>query len=491
VTIRSRRYLGSTLAWALLMAALVVESAVLALGLREAPDRAIIGLGTVALLAAACGVFLSARASRARAHALLDPLTGLPNRVLLDDRIEQAVRRSQRSGEPFAVVVVDLDGFKSVNDLRGHATGDAVLRLLAERFQEALRTSDTVARIGGDEFVVVSLGAGDDEEAAVLASRLRAALREPFVVDGARVEIDGSIGWAIHPADGETPAELLQRADVQMYATKHPGGGPVAPIGRGVDASVIRDVQAAVAQSELVVVYQPILDLKTGETRAAEALVRRLLPNRTLVPPADFVPHVERTALVRDLTLLVVRDALASRVLWEETGHDLGVSVNIPFRLLDDRTFVDGLARVLDTFEAPRGRLTLEVLPASVGSRTELDKRALTRLSELGVRLSLDDGGRTRSFSALRAIPFDELKIDASFVHGIGRNDVDAAIVHGLVDIGHGLGIPVVAEGVETREAWHVLARWGCDYAQGFFVAEPRPADEVADWLRARWPAVA
>ena len=165
--------------------------------------------------------------------------------------------------------------------------------------------------------------------------------------------------------------------------------------------------------------------------------------------------------------------------------------MNIPFRLLDDRIFVDGLARVLDSFEVPGGRLTLEVVPASVGSRTEFDERTLTRLGALGVRLSLDDGGRTGSFSALRAIPFDELKIDASFVHGIGRNDVDAAIVHGLVDIGHGLGIPVVAEGVETREAWRVLARWGCDYAQGFFVAEPRPADEVADWLRARWPAVA
>lgn len=459
--------------------------------LQTAPNRALAALASFALLAAAAGVFLSARASHARAHALHDPLTGLPNRVLLEDRIGQALRRSQRSGEPFAVVLVDLDGFKNVNDLRGHGTGDAVLRQLAARLEEALRTSDTVARVGGDEFVVVSLGAGDDEEAAMLAARLRSALREPFLVDGVTVEIDASIGWAIHPADGETATELLERADVKMYASKHEPGGLIAPLRPRVDPTVIRDVQDAVKQSELVVVYQPILDLRTGAPRGAEALVRRLLPNRTMAPPADFVPHVERTALVRDLTLLVVEDALTSRKLWAEAGSDLGVSVNIPFRLLDDRIFVDGLAGVLRAHDAPAGRLTLEVGPTSVGARTELDGRALTRLSKLGVRLSLDDGGRPGSIAALRAIPFDELKIDAALVHGIGRNDVDAAVVHGLVDIGHALKLPVVAEGVETREAWRALAAWGCDLAQGFFVAEPRPASELTDWLRGSWPAVA
>ncbi|MFO7571678.1 MAG: bifunctional diguanylate cyclase/phosphodiesterase [Gaiellaceae bacterium] len=491
MTIGSKRYIGGTLVWALLLAALVVMSGTLALALRNTPDRAILGVTCLAFLAGACGIYLSGRAISARSNALHDPLTGLPNRVLLEDRIEQALRRSARSGEPFAVVVVDLDGFKNVNDLRGHGTGDAVLRMLARRFEEVLRTSDTVARVGGDEFVVLSLGAGDDEETALLASRLRRALREPFTVNGTTVEIDGSIGWAIHPADGETPAELLERADVQMYATKHDTGADAASFRRGVDAAVIRDVQDAVEQSELVVVYQPILDLQTGEPHGAEALVRRLLPNHTLLPAAEFVPHVERTALVRDITLLVVTDALASQRLWVETGNDLAVSVNIPFRLLDDRIFVDRLAEVMRSFEAPANRLTLEVVPSSVGARSELDQRSLARLSALGVRLSLDDGGRQGSIAALRRIPFDELKIDAALVHGIGKNAVDAAVVHGLVDIGHALGLPVVAEGVETREAWRALAEWGCDYVQGFLVAEPRPAAEVAEWLRGRWPAVA
>lgn len=489
--IRSRRGIGVTLGWAVLLAGLVLAAGVFVVVLRGAPDRALIALATFALLAASVGVVLSARATRARATALHDSLTGLPNRVLLEDRIEQAVRHSRRAGEPFTVVLLDLDGFKSVNDLHGHRAGDTVLRQLARRLEGALRASDTVARIGGDEFVVVSRGAGDDEEAALLAARLRAAVREPLAIGGVAVEVDASIGWAIHPADGETPSELLERADVQMYTTKHDGAAEVTPLRRRVDAHVVRDLRDAVEQSELLVVYQPILDLRSGAVVAAEALVRRLRPNRTLVPPADFVPHVERTALVRDLTLLVVEDALAARELWAEVGSDLAVSVNVPFRLLDDRTFVDRLAGVLRSFDAPAGRLTLEVGPASVGARSELDRGPFARLSKLGVRLSLDDGGRPGSIAALRAVPFDELKIDAALVHGVGRNEVDAAVVHGLVGIGHALRLQVVAEGVETREAWRALAAWGCDRAQGFFVAEPRPAAEVADWLRGSWPAVA
>jgi diguanylate cyclase (GGDEF)-like protein len=491
VRIRSGRGIGVTLGWAALLAGLVLAAGVMVVALRSAPDRALIALASFALLAATAGVFLSARATRARATALHDPLTGLPNRVLLEDRIEQALRHAQRTGEPFTVVLLDLDGFKNVNDLHGHRAGDTVLRQLARRLEDALRSSDTVARIGGDEFVVVSRGAGDDEEAALLAARLRAAVREPLTVGGITVEVDGSIGWAIHPADGETPSELLERADVQMFETKHDDGAEVTPLRRRVDARIVRDVENAVARSELLVVYQPILDLRSGDVVAAEALVRRLLPNRMLVPPADFVPHVERTALVRDLTLLVVDDALRARELWAETGSDLTVSVNVPFRLLDDRTFVDRLAGVLRTFDAPSGRLTLEVGPGSVGARSEVDRGALHRLCKLGVRLSLDDGGRPGSIAALRAIPFDELKVDAALVHGIGRNEVDAAVVHGLVDIGHALRLPVVAEGVETREAWRALAAWGCDRAQGFFVAEPRPAAELAEWLHGSWPAVA
>jgi diguanylate cyclase (GGDEF)-like protein len=491
VTIRDRRHLGSTLAWALSLAALVFIAGAAAVSLQAKPDRVVGALMLLGLVAGACGVALDWRLRRARSQALRDPLTGLPNRVLLDDRIEQALRQSRRSSEPFTLILIDLDGFKDVNDVRGHSAGDAVLCALARRFEAIVRESDTVARVGGDEFVVLSLGTGDDEQAATLVGRLRHALRRPFRVEGAAVEIDGSVGWAVYPADGASANELLARADGQMYATKRDTADDALLLRRGVDAAVVRDVETALQRNELVVVYQPILDLRTGEPRAAEALVRRLLPDQALLPPAEFVPHVERTPIVRELTFLVVSEALRSAQLWAENGHELSVSVNVPYRLLDDAQFAEGIAGLLESTSLPADRLTLEVVPAGPGAGAELDEEVMARLKEIGVRLSLDDGGRAASFAALRVLPLDELKIDAGFVHGLGRSSTDAALVHGMIDIGHSLGLAVVAEGVETRDAWSVLAGWGCDYAQGFYVAGPRPADELVDWLRGRWPAVA
>jgi EAL domain-containing protein (putative c-di-GMP-specific phosphodiesterase class I) len=194
---------------------------------------------------------------------------------------------------------------------------------------------------------------------------------------------------------------------------------------------------------------------------------------------------------VRELTFLVVADALRSAQTWADAGHELGVSVNVPYKLLDDPLLVEGIAGLLGSAKARPGLLTLEVVPAGLGAGSELDESVLGRFSGLGVRLSLDDGGRAASFAALRVLPLDELKIDAGFVHGLGRSETDAALVRGLIEIGHALSLKVVAEGVETREAWNVLRSWGCDLAQGFYVATPRPADELVDWLRGRWPAVA
>jgi diguanylate cyclase (GGDEF)-like protein len=491
VTIRGRRHLSSTLAWALGLEALVFLGGVAALAVGIAAGRIIGALLVVSVVAGACGAGFEWRLHKARSHALRDALTGLPNRVLLEDRIQQALRRSHRTQEPFALILVDLDAFKDVNDVRGHSAGDTVLRTLARRFEAIMRASDTVARVGGDEFVVLSLGTANDDQAAALVGRLRHALRRPFHFEGATVEIDGSIGWAVFPNDGATADELLGRADGQMYATKRDSGDDALLFRRGVDAGVVRDVESALERNELVVVYQPIIDLQTGEPHAVEALVRRLLPDRTLLPPAEFVPHVERTPLVRDLTFLVISDALHWAQTWAEEGHALGVSVNLPYRLLDDPQFADGLSDLLESSSVPTGCLTLEVVPAGPGAGSELDEEILEGLSRLGVRLSLDDGGRAASFAALRVLPLDELKIDAAFVHGLGRSPTDAALVHGMIDIGHSLGLSVVAEGVETREAWTVLADWGCEYAQGFYVAGPRPADELVEWLADRWPAVA
>jgi diguanylate cyclase (GGDEF)-like protein len=491
VKIRERGQLRGTLAWALSLAALVFVAGAAAVVLRADPPLVVATLVVLAVVAATVVVKLDRRMRIARSQALRDALTGLPNRALLEDRIELALRSSQRSGEQFTLILVDLDGFKEVNDVRGHGAGDAVLRSLAKRFEAIVRASDTVARVGGDEFVILSVGTGDDEQAAALVGRLRHALQRPFRVEGTSVEIDGSIGSAVFPTDGATADELLAHADGQMYATKRDTSDDAVFVRRGVDAGVIRDVEAALARDELVVVYQPILELQTGEPRSAEALVRRLLPDRTLLPPADFVPHVERTPLVRELTFLVIADAVRATQMWAESGNELGVSVNVPYKLVDDPHFVEGVADILRAARTSPGTLTLEVVPAGPGAGSELDLNVVHGLKDLGVRLSLDDGGRAASFAALRVLPLDELKIDASFVRALGRSDTDAALARGLIEIGHSLGLSVVAEGVETREAWNVLSSWGCDYAQGFYVATPRAAEELVDWLRGRWPAVA
>ena len=481
----------STFVWAFVLAALVLVSSFVTAVFRETPDYVIASLVVCAFVAAAAGVLLNWRLDTAHSEALRDPLTGLPNRALLDDRIEQAFRRSRRSGEPFTLIAIDLDGFKDVNDVRGHRAGDAVLRTLARRFEAIVREADTVARVGGDEFVILSIGTGSEDRAGALVGRLRNALRRPFRVEGTTVEIDGSIGWSVYPDDGATAEELLSRADGQMYATKRDTSDESVLLTRGVDAGIVRDVESALERNELLVVYQPILDLASGTPRSAEALIRRVLPDGVLVPPADFVPHVERTPLVRELTFLVIADALAAAQLWSNAGHDLGVAINIPYRLLDDPQFADGLASMLRSSELDARKVTLEIVPAGPGAGTQVDEEVLGRFDALGVRLSLDDAGRAASFAALRVLPLDELKIDVSFVHGLGKSATDAALVRGMIDIGHALGLEVVAEGVETRNAWSALADWGCDFAQGFYVASPRPPDELVEWLGASWPAVA
>jgi diguanylate cyclase (GGDEF)-like protein len=492
VTIRSRRrQLRSTFAWALCLAALVLAASLVTAIFRETPDHLAAVLVVFAFVAAAAGVFLNWRLGSAHSEALRDPLTGLPNRLLLEDRIEQAFRRSRRTGEPFTLIAVDLDGFKDVNDVRGHRAGDLVLKALARRFEAIVREADTVARVGGDEFVILSIGTGSDDRAGALVGRLQNALRRPFRVEGAAVEIDGSIGFAVYPDDASTSDELLARADGQMYATKRDTSDENVLLRRGVDAGIVRDVESALEKNELLVVYQPILELASGMPRSAEALIRRVLPDGTLIPPAEFVPHVERTPLVRELTFLVIADALESAQQWAKAGHDLGVSVNIPYRLLDDAQFADGLEDILRSVDPTSPQVTLEVVPAGPAAGTQVDEEVLGRFDALGVRLSLDDAGRAASFAALRVLPLDELKIDVGFVHGLGKSPTDAALVRGMIDIGHALGLEVVAEGVETREAWKVLHEWGCDFAQGFYVASPRRREELMDWLGASWPAVA
>jgi len=353
----------------LVPAALLVGAAA---AIDRSPAAVVVAAGLIA--SSGIGSVLTIRRLRtAEALALRDPLTELPNRTLLEDRVEQAVRRSRRTGEPFTVVILDLDGFKEINDIRGHRAGDEVLAQLGERLTGAVRESDTVARIGGDEFAVLSLGTRDEDEAAVLVGRLRHALRSPIEVDGVTVEIDASIGWALFPDDGATPEELLGRADGQMYATKRDFTDE--PRRGSLDAGIVREFETALERNELVVHYQPILRLADGSVTGVEALVRRYHPERGVVSPAEFIPHVERTALIRSVTVFVAAEALRTARELGDRGHDVGVSVNVPYRAIDDPELASAIEALLTTSGMPPSALTLEIVPNGPGAGGELDFR--------------------------------------------------------------------------------------------------------------------
>jgi diguanylate cyclase (GGDEF)-like protein len=463
-----------------------------AIAMREPSGVALVLVGAVAAtLAAAFVLRLSTRANTAESLALRDALTGLPNRALLDDRIDRALQRARRTADSFALLVVDLDGFKEVNDIRGHEAGDQVLQSIARRLESVVRASDTVARVGGDEFVVLSLGTRTESEAATLVGRLRQSLRRPYQVTGGIVEIDASIGWAIFPTDGATPDELLGRADVQMFATKRDAGDSSAPSRRGsLDAGIVREFEIALDREEVVVHYQPILDLRSGAVHGVEALVRRDHPKQGLLAPTEFVHHVERTPLIRTLTLHVVAQALRDSRTWRRDVGELGVSVNVPYRMIDDAELADGILGLLEGSRVCPGLLTLEVVPAGPGAGAELDATVLDRLVAAGVRISLDGFGRASSLAALRALPLTEVKIAAGFVRGTGTGGTDDAIVRNLLQLAGDLGLDTIAVGVETRPAWEALTDMGCDYAQGFYSQHPLAAADFSRWLTQSWPAV-
>ena len=258
---------------------------------------------------------------------------------------------------------------------------------------------------------------------------------------------------------------------------------------RTIDRGVIRDLESALERGQVVVHYQPIVDLNSGGVSAAEALVRREHPDR-LVAPSEFIPHVEQTPLVRSLTLAVAADALRRLEEWDAAGHHLDVAVNVPYRMIDDAELVNGLAELLDSRGVEPRRLTLEIVPSGPGAGSELDRFVVKRLRNLGIRLSLDDLGRAASVAAIRTLPLDQVKIDAMFLHDVGRGGRSDAIVRSLVELAHRLGLETVAEGVESRIAWEAAAALGCDYAQGFYLGHPMPAGKLAEWLAGTWPVV-
>jgi diguanylate cyclase (GGDEF)-like protein/PAS domain S-box-containing protein len=427
-------------------------------------------------------------AQRALRHqATHDALTDLPNRAQLRDRLT----RAWANGTPPALLLLDLDGFKEVNDTFGHAQGDALLREVADRLRGAVRRGDTVARLGGDEFAVALPGA-DTAGAERVASALRAALDAPVEVGGQAFQIGASVGIARAAAD-EAEAEmgtLLRQADVAMYTAKQGRLGqqvydPALDTYNPERLGVIAALRAAIAGGALTLHYQPQADVASGRVCGVEALVRWPHPERGLIPPDEFIPLAEQTGVIGALTDWVLGEAIRQCAVWRRAGLTLAGSVNLSVWDLHDPALPDRIAALLRAHAVPPSSLRLEVTETTLMADPARALAVLTRLSALGVGLAVDDfGAGYSSLAYLKDLPVDELKIDKGFVRHLATDERDAAIVASTVGLGHALGLRVVAEGIEDRTTWDLLAGMGCDTAQGYYLARPLPAQEMEGWLR-------
>ena len=436
----------------------------------------------------------SARSERGRLEqALTDELTGLPSRRLLKDRLEQAVLHAKRSapGAEVALMVLDLDRFKEVNDALGHSNGDRLLVEIAHRLRGVLRENDTIARLGGDEFAVVistSSPSGDVE----VAEKLLAAFSQPVSIDGLLITVGASIGIARFPADGEDPERLLRSADVAMYNSKR-NRLPWVRYAVENDPSdparleLLSDLRLAIGTPQLELHYQPKVNLATDEVMGVEALLRWTHPTKGPIRPDTFISIAEQTGVIAPLTDDVLRKAARQLRVWMQEGRELSVSVNISAANLTEGEFVERVRRIVTEEDAPAEYITLELTESAVMSDHRRGLEVLNELASIGFRLSIDDFGTGySSLSYLQRLPVDELKIDRSFVKTLTDDQVNRSIVRSTVDLGHNLGLSVVAEGVEDGETLSALAELGCDAAQGYFIARPMPASAFLDWLEAR-----
>ncbi|MDQ1700325.1 MAG: hypothetical protein QOG34_2188 [Frankiaceae bacterium] len=422
-------------------------------------------------------------------QSLHDSLTGLPNRKLLIQDARSRIENADDLNLGVALFLMDLDRFKEINDTLGHQVGDVLLELVGQRLAAVVRPEDTVARLGGDEFALLVTDVGHWENAVEVAERVRAALAEPFRHEGMSFEIEASIGIALHPDHGHDFETLLQRADVAMYVAKERGTGIEIYSSETDRHSTIRlgmlaELRNALDNRELELHFQPKADLRTGDVVGVEALLRWRHPDRGMVPPDEFIPLAEQTGLMRAITQYVVDTALEQLSEWWQSGLRVQAAVNVCARDLYDREFADFLRERLDHHGVPPRALMIEVTESVLMADPGRAATTLLSLADVGVGVSLDDFGTGySSLVHLKRLPVSEVKIDRSFVLRMDVNEDDAAIVRSIIDLASALGLRVVAEGVETQESWDRLSVYGCDAAQGWYLAKAMPADAVTSWL--------
>jgi diguanylate cyclase (GGDEF)-like protein len=422
--------------------------------------------------------------------ATTDELTGLANRERFRARLDERIASATTTGDMFGVMLLDLDRFKEVNDTLGHHFGDELLRDLGPRLADVIGADGLVARLGGDEFAVLpGENTGDADELEAIAARLTACVQQPVGVDEMTLEVGVSIGIARFPRDGDDPHSLLRSADVAMYAAKEAHAG-CKVYATALDRhsvrklSVLSDFRRALDTDEVVVFYQPIMQMDGTSVHGAEALVRWEHPELGLLPPSDFMPIVEQTGLIGPLTRHVLERAVAQCAAWRQAGRELTVSVNLSVRNLLDPDLPSLISDLLTIYRLVPEALELEITESMLMSDPDRSLITLTRLSQLGVGLSVDDYGTGYSSLAnLRRLPIDELKIDRSFVSPMLSDESDLIIVRSTINLGHDLGLTVVAEGVEDEATLHRLEKLGCDLAQGYHFSKPLPPEAFNQWI--------
>jgi diguanylate cyclase (GGDEF)-like protein len=435
---------------------------------------------------------IAAREAQISRLAYEDTLTTLPNRALFQQRVEAAL---QDGGGRAAVLLMDLDRFKDINDALGHHVGDRVLQVVASRLRGSLGAGDTVARLGGDEFAVLLAGAGE-AHACDAGRRIAAALEPPIRIGDHAIDVGASIGATLYPAHGVDIGQLLRHADVAMYAAKRGRLGfllydPSAEDSRQGHLSLLSELRRAVERNELTLHFQPKVTLASGACTSVEVLLRWTHPLRGMLPPSEFIPFAEHTGYIRELTAWVIDAALRQCGAWRAQGRVIRMAVNVSARDLLNPELPRIVARALSAHGVNADALCLEVTETALMEDPVRAQDTVRHLRELGVRLSIDDYGTGfSSLAYIKRLSVSELKIDRAFVRDLARDAEDLAIVRSTIDLGHNLGLEVVSEGVEDEATATRLRELGCDLAQGYWFAKPMDAPQLAAWLDARAAAL-